>query len=282
MPRRRDALLGRVPHGGPGGGHDVLAEPMDDFDINVRGTMHVLEALRRRADRVPLVFASTNKVYGDLHDVALTRRRRLPAVDAALRAHGVGEGRALDFYTPYGCSKGAADQYVLDYARSFGLPACVHAHELHLRPTADGHGGSGVARPFPDLGHRGAPDQHLRRRAAGARRAVRGRRGRGLHPALRTGSAPCRARPSTLAAVRPTPLRCSTCSARSRPRPGTAPMCGSTTGDPATSATSWPIPAGSSAALGLQPALGWQDGMARLASWMLAERSALAEAAADA
>ena len=48
-----------------------MAEPMDDFDINVRGTMHVLEALRRRADRVPLVFASTNKVYGDLHDIAL-------------------------------------------------------------------------------------------------------------------------------------------------------------------------------------------------------------------
>ena len=103
-----------------------MVEPMEDFDINVRGTMHVLEALRRRPDRVPMVFASTNKVYGDLHDIALSDESGayLPA-DDALRAHGVGEDRSLDFYTPYGCSKGAADQYVLDYARSFGIPACV-------------------------------------------------------------------------------------------------------------------------------------------------------------
>lgn len=103
-----------------------LADPVADFDINVRGTMHLLEALRRRADRVPVVFASTNKVYGDLHDIALadTGAGYLPA-DPTLRRHGVGEDRALSFHTPYGCSKGAADQYVLDYARSFGLPACV-------------------------------------------------------------------------------------------------------------------------------------------------------------
>ncbi len=103
-----------------------LAAPMDDFDINVRGTLHVLEALRRRPDRVPLVFASTNKVYGDLHDIAVADDGAgyLPT-DAELRAHGVSEARALDFYTPYGCSKGSADQYVLDYARSFGIPACV-------------------------------------------------------------------------------------------------------------------------------------------------------------
>ena len=103
-----------------------LASPLDDFDVNVRGTMHVLEALRRRPDRVPLVFASTNKVYGDLHDIAVcdVGSGYLPT-DPDLRAHGVGEARPLDFYTPYGCSKGAADQYVLDYARSFGIPACV-------------------------------------------------------------------------------------------------------------------------------------------------------------
>jgi len=103
-----------------------MASPMDDFDVNVRGTLHVLEALRRRAERVPMVFASTNKVYGDLHDIALedAGTAYLPQ-DPALRAHGIGEDRALAFYTPYGCSKGAADQYVLDYARSFGIPACV-------------------------------------------------------------------------------------------------------------------------------------------------------------
>ncbi len=103
-----------------------LQAPMDDFDTNVRGTLPVLEALRLRPDRVPMVFASTNKVYGDLADIPLADGPGgyLPA-DPTVRAAGIGESRPLDFHTPYGCSKGAADQYVLDYARSFGLPACV-------------------------------------------------------------------------------------------------------------------------------------------------------------
>jgi CDP-paratose 2-epimerase len=103
-----------------------LVEPREDFDINVRGTLNILDALRRRNEPVPFVFASTNKVYGDLADVALdkTNEAYVPR-DPALRAHGVGETRPLDFHTPYGCSKGAADQYVLDYARSFGVPTCV-------------------------------------------------------------------------------------------------------------------------------------------------------------
>jgi CDP-paratose 2-epimerase len=103
-----------------------LVEPREDFDVNLRGTLHVLDALRRRSEPIPLVFASTNKVYGDLADVALDRTNEayVPR-DPALRAHGVPETRALDFHTPYGCSKGAADQYVLDYARSFGVPTCV-------------------------------------------------------------------------------------------------------------------------------------------------------------
>ena len=103
-----------------------LVEPREDFDVNLRGTLHVLDALRRRGEPIPLVFASTNKVYGDLADVALDRTNEayVPR-DPALRAHGVPETRALDFHTPYGCTKGAADQYVLDYARSFGVPTCV-------------------------------------------------------------------------------------------------------------------------------------------------------------
>ena len=103
-----------------------LAEPKDDFEINVLGTFNILEALRRRNEPVPLLFASTNKVYGDLLDVALeaTNDAYVPR-DAAVRAHGIGEERPLDFHTPYGCSKGAADQYVLDYARSFGVPTAV-------------------------------------------------------------------------------------------------------------------------------------------------------------
>ncbi len=103
-----------------------MLAPLDDFDINVRATVTLLDALRRRGTPVPLVFASTNKVYGDLGDVALdlTNDAYVPA-DPALRARGVGEDRPLDFHTPYGCSKGAADQYVLDYARSFGVPTAV-------------------------------------------------------------------------------------------------------------------------------------------------------------
>jgi CDP-paratose 2-epimerase len=103
-----------------------LVDPVEDFEINVRGAINLLEALRTLGARTPLVFASTNKVYGDLADVALEPARDAyhPA-DPGVRLRGVSERRPLDFHTPYGCSKGAADQYVLDYARSFGLPACV-------------------------------------------------------------------------------------------------------------------------------------------------------------
>ena len=103
-----------------------LVDPRQDFDVNVRGTLNLLEALRRRDEPVPLIFASTNKVYGDLADVSLERTNEayVPQ-DKAIRASGIGETRPLDFHTPYGCSKGAADQYVLDYARSFGVPTAV-------------------------------------------------------------------------------------------------------------------------------------------------------------
>jgi CDP-paratose 2-epimerase len=103
-----------------------LVDPREDFDINLQGTINILEALRRRGDGTPLIFASTNKVYGDLADIDLAVRDEayLPA-DDGLRANGISEERSLDFHTPYGCSKGAADQYVLDYSRSFGVPTAV-------------------------------------------------------------------------------------------------------------------------------------------------------------
>jgi CDP-paratose 2-epimerase len=103
-----------------------LVDPMADFDINVRGSLNLLEALRTRGGRVPLIFASTNKVYGDLGDIALSLRGdAYHPRDAAIGDNGIGEDRGLDFHTPYGCSKGAADQYILDYARSFDVPTCV-------------------------------------------------------------------------------------------------------------------------------------------------------------
>ena len=103
-----------------------LAQPVADFAINLEGTLHLLDALRRGNADAPLIFASTNKVYGDLADIALASSgpAYLP-VDASTLDHGVSEARPLCFHTPYGCSKGAADQYVLDYARSFGLRTAV-------------------------------------------------------------------------------------------------------------------------------------------------------------
>ena len=103
-----------------------LVDPRDDYEINLAATLGLLEALRRRAPATPLVFASTNKVYGDLADMAFTLDGDAYRPDNAdCAANGVGEDRPLDFHTPYGCSKGAADQYVLDYARSFGLRTAV-------------------------------------------------------------------------------------------------------------------------------------------------------------
>jgi CDP-paratose 2-epimerase len=103
-----------------------LADPVTDFEVNVRGTLNVLEAMRRLPDPPPLLFTSTNKVYGGLGDVALrSTGTRYEPVDPALRRNGLSEARPLDFHSPYGCSKGAADQYVLDYARTFGLDAVV-------------------------------------------------------------------------------------------------------------------------------------------------------------
>jgi CDP-paratose 2-epimerase len=103
-----------------------LELPMEDLDINLRSTVTLLEELRRLRRPVPLLFTSTNKVYGALADVRLERvAERWEPVDPLLRDLGIGEQRPLEFCTPYGCSKGGADQYVLDYGKTFGLPALV-------------------------------------------------------------------------------------------------------------------------------------------------------------
>src|SRR3954469_12598099 len=102
-----------------------LIAPLLDFEINARGTLNLLETIRALESRPSLLFTSTSKVYGRLADVPLRALSSRYEPEDGLLAHGISERRALDFHSPYGCSKGAAEQYVLDYARTFGLRATV-------------------------------------------------------------------------------------------------------------------------------------------------------------
>lgn len=100
-----------------------VANPRLDFEANALGTLNVLEAVRQFCPSAVLLYSSTNKVYGGLEQVTVTERNRrygyrdLPG--------GVPETMPLDFHSPYGCSKGAGDQYVRDYARIYGLKTVV-------------------------------------------------------------------------------------------------------------------------------------------------------------
>ena len=126
-----------------------LDEPLHDFGVNAEGTLKLLEECRRLDDPPFLLFASTNKVYGSLPTLALARRGdRWEPVDEDLRRHGLGEGWPLEFATPYGCSKGAADQYVLDYARSYGLPAVVFRLSCTYGPYQHGNEDQGWVAHF--------------------------------------------------------------------------------------------------------------------------------------
>jgi CDP-paratose 2-epimerase len=100
-----------------------VADPRSDFEVNALGAFNVLDAARRRDDPPVVLFTSTNKVYGGLEDAqvrATERRYELPAFP-----NGIGEDRPLDFHSPYGCSKGAADQYTIDFSRIYGLRTVV-------------------------------------------------------------------------------------------------------------------------------------------------------------
>ncbi len=101
-----------------------VIDPRDDFESNALGTFNVLEAARTSGRNPIFIYASTNKVYGGMEDVALfeepTRWRYRDLVE------GCPETQPLDFHSPYGCSKGTGDQYVRDYARIYGLPTVVY------------------------------------------------------------------------------------------------------------------------------------------------------------
>jgi CDP-paratose 2-epimerase len=135
-----------------------LDEPVMDADVNLQGTINLLEAARARSRPPAVLFTSTNKVYGGLDDVELAQRAtRYEPVDHALLDHGIGERRPLQFCTPYGCSKGAADQYVLDYAHSYGLPTVVFRMSCIYGPHQFGNEDQGWVAHFLIRALQGAP-----------------------------------------------------------------------------------------------------------------------------
>lgn len=96
-----------------------VLNPRRDFEVNALGTLNLLEALRHHSPNTLLLYASTNKVYGSLTGLRIrTLEKRYELEEYP---DGIGEGQPLDFHSPYGCSKGAADAYVVDYARIYGL-----------------------------------------------------------------------------------------------------------------------------------------------------------------
>jgi CDP-paratose 2-epimerase len=100
-----------------------VTDPREDFEINALGTFNVLEAARLSGMNPIVVYSSTNKVYGGMDDARVVEEPgRYRLADLPL---GVAETWPLDFHSPYGCSKGAGDQYVRDYARIYGLPTVV-------------------------------------------------------------------------------------------------------------------------------------------------------------
>jgi CDP-paratose 2-epimerase len=100
-----------------------VESPRHDFESNAIGTFNVLEAMRHVRMGARLLYASTNKVYGEMTDVPTVEKKSSYCYQSL--PSGISEERRLDFHSPYGCSKGAADQYVLDYYRVYGLSTIV-------------------------------------------------------------------------------------------------------------------------------------------------------------
>jgi len=102
-----------------------LENPRRDFEVNVLGTVNVLDCVRLRAPDATVVYASSNKVYGELEELVLVEKETRYEPSGTKE---IDERARLAFFTPYGCSKGAADQYMLEYARSYGVNAVVFRH----------------------------------------------------------------------------------------------------------------------------------------------------------
>jgi CDP-paratose 2-epimerase len=130
-----------------------VAKPQDDFSINAQGTVNILEAARKQTPMPIVLYTSTNKVYGGVEHLRVVEGptryefENLPC--------GVGETCPLDFHSPYGCSKGAADQYVHDYHRIYGLPTIVFRMSCIYGPHQFGTEDQGWVAHFVLTGLRG-------------------------------------------------------------------------------------------------------------------------------
>ncbi|MCE5300074.1 MAG: GDP-mannose 4,6-dehydratase [Spirochaetia bacterium] len=100
-----------------------VTNPREDFEINAMGTFNVLEAIRESKSDPVILYSSTNKVYGGMTDIKIVRKKGKYAYRDLPK--GIKEDRLLDFHSPYGCSKGTADQYMIDYSRIYGLRTVV-------------------------------------------------------------------------------------------------------------------------------------------------------------
>jgi len=122
-----------------------VSDPRHDFEVNALGTLNILEAARKIGRQPFILFTSTNKVYGNLADKQLVLTgKRYCAVDNK----GVSEAQPLDLYSPYGCSKGTADQYVHDYSRMFALPTVVFRMSCIAGPRQFGNEDQGWVAHF--------------------------------------------------------------------------------------------------------------------------------------
>ncbi|MDT4931210.1 MAG: CDP-paratose 2-epimerase [Pseudonocardiales bacterium] len=132
-----------------------VTDPLYDFGVNLGGTLTLLEEVRRMPTPPTLLFTSTNKVYGSLNDVRLIEGPRYEPAHAPYRDYGVAEDRPLSFCSPYGCSKGGADQYVLDFGMSYDLPTVVFRMSCIYGPHQQGNEDQGWVAHFVKraLGH---------------------------------------------------------------------------------------------------------------------------------
>lgn len=123
-----------------------VESPRQDFEINAGGTLNVLEAVRESGRKTPIFYTSTNKVYGGMEQVQIVERDG--RYDYLCLPAGVTEDQPLDFHSPYGCSKGAADQYVRDYSRIYGIPTVVFRMSCQYGPRQFGNEDQGWVAHF--------------------------------------------------------------------------------------------------------------------------------------